>query len=35
MAVRRCCPPQGWGVLWAVISIVLMGAGILAGIAAF
>ena len=31
----RCLPPQGWGILWAVISVLLMGAGILAGIAAF
>ena len=31
----RCCPPQGWGIVWAMISLILMGGGILAGIAAF
>ncbi|CAK0781201.1 hypothetical protein CVIRNUC_005311 [Coccomyxa viridis] len=33
--ISRCLPPQGWGILWAAISVLLMGAGILAGIAAF
>ena len=33
--ICRCCPAQGWGVLWTGISLLFIGGAVLAGIAAF
>lgn len=33
--VCRCLPPQGWGVVWVLISLLLMAGGVLAGLAFF
>lgn len=30
-----CCPAQGWGFIWTVISLLFMAAGIIGGIAVF
>ncbi|KAK9840917.1 hypothetical protein WJX81_000177 [Elliptochloris bilobata] len=30
-----CCPAQGWGLVWALISLIFMAGGVLAGLAFF
>jgi len=31
----RCCPSQMWGCIWLIISLLFLGIGVLAGLAAF